>query len=60
MVEPDNIVRVPDLCIATALGTEAVLALLSPLFGVGWAYWVVYLFCATAGLLVSMRFLWSR
>jgi hypothetical protein len=59
MVEPKDIVRVPDLLIAVALGTEAVLALLSPLFGAGMGPWVAYFGCACLALLVSVRFLWS-
>ena len=59
MVEPEDIVRVPDLLIAVAVGTEAVLALLSPLFGGGMGTWAVYFGCACVALLVSVRFLWS-
>jgi hypothetical protein len=60
MVEPDNVVRVPDVLLATALGIEATLALLPPLFGVGWGIWAAYLCCATLGLVLAMRLVWSR
>ncbi len=60
MVEPDNTVRIPDLLLALFLGTEAVLALLPPWLGMGWGAWVIYLCCATAGLVVAMRTIWSR
>jgi uncharacterized membrane protein SpoIIM required for sporulation len=60
MVEPDNIVEVPSLLIAVALGSEAVLALLTPLFGGGMGTWAAYFGCACLALLVSMRFLWSH
>lgn len=60
MVEPENIVEIPSLLIAVALGTEAVLALMSPLFGAGLGPWIGYFGCACLALLVSMRFLWSH
>jgi hypothetical protein len=60
MVEPRSILHVPDLLLAVALGTDAVLSVLAPLFGVGWGIWVAYLLCATVGLALSMRYVWSR
>ncbi len=60
MVEPDNIVEVPNVLLAVALGTEAVLALMSPLFGAGIGPWMGYFGCACLALWVSMRFLWCH
>jgi hypothetical protein len=56
----DDIVRVPDLLLALAIGIEALLAMLQPLLGAGWGLWTIYLLCATAALWVAMRYLWSR
>lgn len=60
MVEPESIVGISGLLIAIAIGSEAVLALLSPLFGGGMGTWVAYFGCACLALLVSIRFLWSH
>jgi hypothetical protein len=60
MVEPENVVDVPKMLISLAIGTEAVLALLSPLCGAGMGPWVEYFGCASLALFVSMRFLWSH
>jgi hypothetical protein len=54
----DDIVRVPDLVLALAIGTEALLAMFQPLLGGGWGIWTVYLLCATVALWVAMRYRW--
>jgi hypothetical protein len=56
----DDIVRVPDLVLALAIGTEALLAMLQPLLGAGWGMWTIYLLGATAALWVAMRYRWSH
>jgi len=60
MIEPEGIIQFPGFMLAIVLGTEAVLALLSPLFGMGWGLWTAYLVSATIALILSVRFVWSR
>lgn len=60
MREPDPIVHPCDLLLSLVLGTTAVLAVLPAWCGLGWGGTLVWLCYASIGLVVAMRYLWSR
>ena len=60
MRDAEPIVHPGDVLLSLLLGTTAILAVLPAWCGLGWGGACAWLAYATIGLLVAMRYLWSR